>query len=117
MPTWPGTLPARPTYNFSMSLPKLHEDFESDIGPEKRRRRTSVGVEKMSTVWELDGTQVTTLETFYYTTLEGGTLSFDGTHPRTGAAAPVLWMGAPSVGAPKGDDHWDVSFVLSAQVP
>jgi hypothetical protein len=114
---WPGDLPDRPTRNFTMTSPKLFDEFETDIGPSKRKRRTSSGVATIQTVWELSGEQVTSLESFYYTTTKGGSESFAGLHPRTGIWAGVMWMGSPTIGQPKGDDTWDVSFEIKVRVP
>lgn len=113
---WPGGLPDRPTRQFNMQWPQLHEDFQPDIGPPKTRRRTSSGVAKLQTVWELTGEQVTELEDFYLNTLQGGSLSFAGVHPRTGNWSPEMWMGPPNIGEPKGDDQWMVSFELRLKV-
>lgn len=114
---WPGDLPERPTFQFTQKHPKMFDQFETDIGPPKRRRRTSSGTSTISTVWELTGDQVTSLETFYFTTTKGGTESFAMIHPRSGVWSSEMWMDPPVIDAPKGDDHWNVSFDIRVVVP
>jgi len=66
-----------------------------DAGPAKTRPRFTAGVRPIQIPMIMTDDQVTTLETFYTTTLAGGALKFDFRLPRTGAVVTYRFTGPP----------------------
>lgn len=96
MATWPGTLPTAPLLDgYTETPPDTTIRTASDTGPNKIRRRFTAGVRKFMVRTLLTTAQVATLDTLYITTLEGGALPFDWTHPRTGASVSFRFVGPP----------------------
>lgn len=112
MASWPGTLPQ---YMNAESYSEQPEDgrirTEMDAGPDFIRRRYSATTTPFSGALNLTKTQVSTLETFYETTLNGGVDAFDWVHPRTGASVEMRFLGRPQYQAYY-DDFWQVSLNL-----
>ena len=103
MTTWPDTLPASPLLDgFRETVQNTALRTEMEQGPAKLRRRTTAGVRTMSVAFVLSAAQVAILDTFYLTTLQGGTLSFDFTHPRTAAAVTCRFVKPPEYGVLNG---------------
>lgn len=110
MPTWPPSLPQSPESDgYAESPPNVMLASKMDAGPEKRRRRFTAGVRPLHCRMLIRRADVETLDEFYLTTLAGGTLTFDWTHPRTGAAATCAFTGQPKYTA-RGYDAWYVDF-------
>jgi hypothetical protein len=107
MPAWPGTLPTAPEGpGYQEQAPNVSIRTEMDAGPPKLRRRYTAGIRTFTFSWLLSKTQVATLDTFFVTTLQGGSLSFDGlNHPRTGAATTWRFV-APPTYSYLGPDAW-----------
>lgn len=83
---WPPSLPQVPlAAAFDEQLPDVVLRTEMDAGPAKTRRRFAVGVGTLAVTMFLDEAQQVTFDAFYGTTVEGGALRFEFTHPRTGA--------------------------------
>lgn len=100
MATWPTSLPARPLVRgLTEGFPNIALRTEMDHGPAKMRRRFTAAVRPFTASMVLSAAQVTALETFYVTTLEGGTAAFTFTHPRTGAAGSFRFTAPPTVQA------------------
>jgi len=90
MPTWPATLPALVVQSgYSESLPDQAIETPTDAGPGKIRRRQTGTQRPLKCSIECTPAQVATFETFWLTTLAGGTLEFTWVHPRTQAAATL----------------------------
>ena len=86
MADWPASLPSLPladSYSETTTSGKIHSQMS--VGPGKVRRRSTAVTRTFSLVYLLDATQKAAFETFYQTTLSGGTLSFNWTRPDTGA--------------------------------
>lgn len=85
--TWPGGLPQGDAA-IGDNLIEEGEDrvlyTKTTAGPGKLRPKYTIGPAKCSIPMVLTEAQVTTLMTFYNTTLYGGALAFDWVHPRTG---------------------------------
>ena len=113
MATWPGTLPTSPEGpNYQESPPNTLIRTQMDAGPPKVRQRFTSGVRPLSFTWMLTKAQVATLDTFYVTTLFGGSLSFDGlAHPRT-LAATTFRFTAPPTYVYLGPDVWRATTPL-----
>lgn len=102
MPEWPTDLPfftSRPGYQ--RSGPQGHIlRSEMDVGPPKRRRRTSAAPEAFSgKIERLTQVQLATFKQFYRVTLGGGALSFDAADPMTGETRTYAFDGPYTVGA------------------
>lgn len=87
-------------------------EFQPEVGPPKRRRRTSLSqtVIAMETVW-LTAQEVDDVTAFYRGTLTEGIDSFTATHPRTNT--PGTWE---FVDGPKVSQAVATSFKLSFQL-
>ena len=62
-------------------------ETEMDAGPPKARRRYTAGIRMVRGTIRVTKAQRATLDTFWVTTLEGGTLAFEWIHPITLATA------------------------------
>lgn len=83
-PIWPETLPSAPLASgFMETLPDTTLRTQMDMGPAKTRQRTTAGIGKLSLGFLLTAGQVAVLRNFYQTTLSGGSLRFQITHPVT----------------------------------
>ena len=88
VPVWPTELPQQLFVNgYSQSFAETTIKSDMDAGPAKVRRRFTAGVEPVSGTMLLTGTQLTSLATFYNTTLLGGSLRFSWTKPPAHTAA------------------------------
>lgn len=103
MPTWPGTLPAFPLLEgFRETVPDTVIRTDMESGPAKIRRRTTSAVRKMAVSYLMSKAQVEALETFYLTTLLGGSLAFDFNHPRKNATVSCRFVQPPVYGSANG---------------
>lgn len=80
---WPGTLPQAPLAGVSESKGTLILRTPMDKGPAKMRRRAE-RPDTMALRMIMDSTQLSTLETFVFTTI-GSTARFGFPHPRSGS--------------------------------
>jgi len=104
MSLWPNTLPAYPLLeNFSEEVENTIIRTEMDNGPAKLRQRTTAGVSNMSLGYLLSKVQIDTLEIFYKTTLKGGSLAFDFTHPRRDTIISCRFVSPPQYGSGNGN--------------
>jgi len=76
--TWPATLPQK-QFAGSLSVKALDQRviFQPDRGEPVVRAAYSATVRQLTFSQVLDDDQLATLETFYFTTLKGGSLQFD----------------------------------------
>ena len=72
-------------------------------GPAKVRQRTTAGVRNLSLGYLLSKSQIDDLELFYKTTLKGGSLSFDFTHPREAVTVSCRFVAPPQYSASNGN--------------
>lgn len=87
MPSWPVSLPAYVLEaGYSETLEDQTLETSMDTGPVKVRRRFTTGIRPFRFTIQMTAAQAATFETFYLTTLQGGSLSFDWVHPRTRVA-------------------------------
>jgi len=94
MATWPTSLPDYPLIDGYAEKPQDQTiRTQMEAGPDKVRRRFTAGVREFSVKWTLTTAQVSTLDTFFHSTLDGGALQFDMTHPRTGASTSFRFVG------------------------
>jgi hypothetical protein len=108
MPTYPSTLPKFEQGSFTESPRDTAVRTSMDAGPDFARQRYTRRTTDISGDLSLTTAQLTTLETFYYTTLRNGALSFDWVNQRTDAAAVYRFSGPLRIRALSGSD-WLVS--------
>ena len=85
MPTWPASLPQKPLQrNYQENFGSTLVSTQMDKGPDKRRRRSTARVDTFQVSFIMDTTQVQTFENFVDNDLNGGALSYQWEHPRTG---------------------------------
>lgn len=98
MPAFPNTLPELSVASFQEQIGDGVIRSVMDVGPAKVRRRSSAVVHGLTgDLAGLTDSQVSTLMTFYTTTLSGGVLAFDLTHPRTGATVQARFVSPPTI--------------------
>ena len=96
MPQWPATLPPlNEISGFNERQPKNTLRTPMDAGPAKVRRRFTAGVRPLQGRMLMDADQIEILDSFYINDLASGSLKFDITHPRTGAAASARFVEEP----------------------
>lgn len=95
MPTFP-TLPNPRASTYSEETPDVLIRTQMDAGVAKVRPRFSSGVTMIKYHLFLSAAQVTTLDTFYRTTVSNGSLTFDYTHPRTAASVTARFVKPPN---------------------
>jgi hypothetical protein len=114
MPTWPVSLPQTPLIaGYSEQPPDIIVETKMDAGPPKARRRFSAGIRPIKVKMLMTTAQVETLDVFYITTLAGGALTFDYTHPRTEASE--TYRIGKLLYTHISNDFYDVSFELKQQ--
>lgn len=112
MPAWPDTLPASPRVeNFRETVPNTSIRTDMEQGPAKVRQRTTAGVRMLSLEYLMSKAQVTTLESFYLTTLQGGSFHFTFTHPRSGSSLICRFVKPPEYTGVNGN-YFKVAFDL-----
>lgn len=112
MPVWPATLPQYPLQEgFKETAPNTVTRTEMDAGPAKLRRRFTAAPRPFTLNLDLTETQAETLDAFYLTTLEGGSLSFDWLHPRTKQTATFRFLSPPDY-TPSGGLYWTATVNL-----
>lgn len=108
---WPATLPTKPLQEgYSEQMPDMRLKSSMDKGPGKLRRKSAALPWPMDVRMLLSGEQVEYLTTFVDDTLQGGTLRFSFTHPRTGAEVEVRFNEMPKI-TPSGM-KWLADFKL-----
>lgn len=95
MATWPS-LPAPLINTFKETVPDNILRTSMDRGVDKVRRRTTANARGIQFTLLLTPAQISTLETFYVTTLLSGADEFDYTHPRTGATVNARFTQPPA---------------------
>lgn len=95
-PVWPVSLPTWVLLDgYQESPPATRIRTEMDSGVPKMRNRYSASVRPVTFSTLLTASQVATFDTFYVTTLAGGTLEFEWTNPRTTATVNFRFAAAP----------------------
>lgn len=95
MPSWPSTLPG-----LSIDLEEAPRAnllvTEMEVGPPKRRLRTSTVSLRVAVPMHVTGAQRATLLTFFDTTCAGGVTAFTWIDPATGSAATYAFRARPT---------------------
>lgn len=97
-PTWPATLPQYVQEGgYQETLQDQTVESQVEAGPAKIRRRFTKSLRRFSVSMLMTAAQATAFETFWQTTVRGGSLPFDWVHPRTRAATTFRFRNpAPS---------------------
>lgn len=119
MPTWPTDLPRLPLADGYSETPQSQVLRSSvDAGPSKTRRRFTAATREIPVNFTLTTAQADTFEAWFDADIQGGSLPFDMTHPRTGATVSMLIAGDPPyqltpIGT--GREYWRLSMQLEVQ--
>ncbi len=95
--TWPVTLPDDVLQGYLEGFGETLLRTTMDAGPAKQRRRFTAVARPFQVTIELTRDQVAIFDDFFTTTLAGGSLAFDWTHPRTGAAVEFRFTEEPDL--------------------
>jgi hypothetical protein len=105
MPTFPAGLPKLEQSSYTETPRDTNVRTSMDAGPTFSRRRFTKKTSDVSGDLILTAAQLVTLETFYDTTLRGGSLSFDWVNQRTDVAAVFRFNGPLQIRAISGNDY------------
>lgn len=91
---WPASLPQEWPDDLEIFEPSGSIRTQTENGPAEVRRRFTGGSmpEFCSATFVLTDAQLATLRTFYKTTLQEGSLSFEWDHPRDGSTADLRFV-------------------------
>lgn len=106
MASWPGTLPSFILREgFSEGFKDLVLRSAMDVGPKKKRLRSTAAPEPNTYPVELTSAQVDIFKTWFYddaTGVAGGSLNFTMTNPRTGNTDTYGFTKTPDPVTPSG---------------
>ena len=106
-PTWPSTLPSYVLQQgYGEDLPDQVLRTPMEGGTMKSRRRFSARFDQIDIRLIMSAAQVATFETFYFTTLDGGVVVFDWTHPRKQVAATMQIISKVKISPADGDNYY-----------
>ena len=114
MPIWPLTLPQEQSWQgYARRLQDTRLRTPMDAGPPKLRSKYRAHiVEHDIPVLYFTKAQWVLLETFYVTTLQQGTQTFEWTDPISGVAVNYRFKAPPTFGAMLGPDTIPVTLPL-----
>lgn len=97
---WPAAVPMRDLVaGYSERRESNLAEFAPEVGPPKRRRRSSVATELVSFEQLLSEAEADALLAFWRDTLGDGALTFEREHPRTRVLAEFQFVAPPDVRA------------------
>lgn len=109
LPTWPVTLPLQPLVDgYEETWYSQTEMKTPDNGAPMVRRKQVLSIKLINVQFALTEEQVETLHNFIYNTLDGGSLRFQWTYPRTREEVEMSFYGKDTstelitIGEPKG---------------
>ena len=115
MPSWPTSLMPYPLIvGYQETPPVTAIRTEVDVGPAKQRQRYTAAARRVNgTVTLRTKAEVDTLDTFYTTTLKGGSLTFEWTD-RNGVTRTFRFVAGPEALRYEGVDpnHWNAHMQL-----
>ena len=113
MIVWPASLPQRVlAQGYAETFPDTVARAKMDAGPDKVRRRFTAAARDFEGSLRLTPAQAATLESFFHSDTAGGSLAFDWSHPRTGAAVSFRFKGAPRLTAIERGQRYQASLRL-----
>lgn len=95
MAVWPSTLPKPNPDGYQEVMPSNTIRSEMDVGPAKVRKRATSATTKYRLNFEMDNTDVNTLETFFTTTINDGVDTFTMDDPRNGTSETFRIVSPP----------------------
>jgi len=109
---WPSTLQQLFSEDgFGFEEGNTIVETEMDVGPKKRRRRNTQGIDTYTASIYLTVSQYTIFKNFYRVTLNAGILPFEFNHPITGEPTQFVFSGRPNYRS-IGGGNFIVSFGL-----
>jgi len=114
--SWPGTLPTLLLAGYTESPPNTAIRTPMDGGVAKVRQRFTAAARPINGALLLTKAQVDTLDTFYVTTLNGGSDPFEFDNVRTGATEDFRFVSPPQYTNAGSDENWRVSMEIE-QLP
>lgn len=90
-------------------------DFEVDVGPPKRRRRSYIPARRVQFSQVVTSEQLATFLSFYEGNLKSGVLNFTAIDPRTGENTEYQFLGQPSwrdITSNGETSYWRLQFAL-----
>lgn len=100
MVDWPSSLPQSPLLSsFSEQTQDTRIRTSFDSGPPQVRRRFTLALRYFKASFFMTEAQISTLDAFIQTTLNGGVSSFSWKHPRTGVDITTRFVGIPTYDA------------------
>jgi len=113
IPAWDNSLPQYlVAKGYGQSPPAVTIKSEMDAGPAKVRRRFTAGVSPVSGTMIMTAAQLATFDTFFNTTLLGGSLRFSWTKPPVHSAACEMRFTEVPNWTSLGGDNYEVSLSL-----
>lgn len=98
MPQWPLALVQCPILGWKEQALENVIEFDPDVGPPRRRRRSTLAGYQVSVQYRLSKAQLATFWSFWEVGLRDGVLEFDWPHPRyNGALRKAYIMGPPQI--------------------
>jgi hypothetical protein len=105
MATWPGTLPNPTSDGYQEVMADNAIRSRMDAGPDKVRKRSTAAPVLFQLAYNMTPTQVSTLETFFSTTINDGVNSFTMANPRTGATENFRITAPPQITISSGANY------------
>lgn len=117
--SWPQSLTRAPRVSsLSEQAPDVVLRTEMDVGQPKARRRFTGDVRRFDVSLDLTRAELDLFDAFFVDTIEGGALTFDWKHPRTGGDAVCRMLNVPTY-RPQGPrtatpaaEWWVVTFQM-----
>ena len=102
IPVWPTSLPQKPLMaGFQEKPQNIMVRSQTDVGPVKARRRTTVAVTNFEMQFRLTSAQLATFRTFYATDIQSGVLTYSWKHPVSNVTGVFRLVEPPQI-APAG---------------
>ncbi len=97
MASWPGTLPNPIADGYQEIMADNIIRTKMEVGLAKVRKRSTAAPVRFQLAYNMTAAQVTTLETFFNTTINGGVDQFSMANPRTAASENWRMISPPQV--------------------
>lgn len=112
-PTWPSSLPSYVLESgFQERFQDQNVESQMDSGPAKVRRRFTKPIRFFACQLLMTADQTTDFETFWKTTVKGGSIPFDWVHPRTRASTTFRFRNPAPTYATVGGVNVIATFTL-----
>jgi hypothetical protein len=96
METWPMGVPTAAIFKSFKRVPINNiAEFQPEVGPAKRRRRTSISMQTLNFQTVMTHLEAETLLEFYTDTLKDGALEFTRPDPRTCETITCIFTAVP----------------------